>query len=205
MLKLIQDIIGGRVIIERKNKYVTWIASNKSDLLKIYSILAKYPLITIRKQQQLKFALSCINSSDIENFYINRDKKYDDISSIRIINNTKLIPYFNAWLSGFIEAEGSFSLVLREKGSIKTCNFNIGQNSDKNILELIKLYFNCIHVITIDKPNNKNNVFKHYRISITGPSFRSEIIKHFNEYPLLGNKKVSYINWINFFVKRNKL
>lgn len=61
---------------------------------------------------------------------------------------------------------------------------------DKNILELIKIYFNCTHVITMDKTDN---VVKHYRISIGGPSFRLELIKHFNEYPLLGSKRVSYI------------
>lgn len=204
MLTLITEIIGGRVIIERKDKYVTWIASNKSHLIKAFGILAKYPLLTSRKQLQLNFALRCLSNPDLENFVKNRNDKYNNINSIRILTDPKWIPYFKAWLSGFIEAEGNFSLLLRNTESIKKCNFNIGQNTDKNILELIKNYFNCSHVITMDT-SNKDNVFKHYRISISGPSFRLELLKHFNEYPLLGSKRISYINWINYFVRRGKL
>ena len=47
------------MIIERKDKYVTWIASNKNDLTKIFLILAKYPLLTARKQCQLDFVKNC--------------------------------------------------------------------------------------------------------------------------------------------------
>jgi len=32
MLNKIKEVIGGRVVIERRNSYVTWIASNTSDL-----------------------------------------------------------------------------------------------------------------------------------------------------------------------------
>ena len=143
MLALIKEIIGGRIIIERKDKYVTWIASNKSHLIKAFGILAKYPSLTSSKQLQLNFALKCLSNPDLENFVKNRNDKYNNnnINCIRILTDPKWIPYFHVWLSGFIEAEGKFSLVLRNTESIKKCNFNIGQNMDKNILELIKIYF----------------------------------------------------------------
>lgn len=202
MLKLIQEVVGGRVIIERQNKYITWIASSKSDLIKAFCLLQKYPLITSRKQHQLNFALSCFSNPDLDNFIKNRNEKYNNFNSTRTFVDPNLIPYFYGWVSGFIEAEGSFSLRLRETGKINNCKFSICQNTDKYVLELIKKYFNCMHVITMDKTEN---FFKHYRISISGPSSRLELIKHFNEYPLLGSKKVSYINWINYFVLRGKL
>jgi len=51
----------------------------------------------------------------------------------------KIPPHFDAWLSGFIEAEGSFS--SRRNGNVNT--FSIGQNDDKFILEAIKSKFNA--------------------------------------------------------------
>lgn len=48
MLELIQEHIGGRVSIERQNKYVTWMAINKKDLETVFFILEQYPLLTSR-------------------------------------------------------------------------------------------------------------------------------------------------------------
>jgi cytochrome c oxidase subunit 1 len=78
MLNKIKEVIGGRVVIERKDCYVTWIASNKSDLAKVFVVLAKYPLITARKQCQLEFVKDCLLRKDIDNFLINRDNKYNN-------------------------------------------------------------------------------------------------------------------------------
>ena len=72
MLNKIQEIIGGRVVIERQNKYVTWIASSQSDVNKVLLILARYPLLTIRKQCQLEFAKNCLLYKDFDNFIINK-------------------------------------------------------------------------------------------------------------------------------------
>jgi cytochrome c oxidase subunit 1 len=76
MLNKIKIVIGGRVTIERKNKYVTWIASNKNDLAKVFVILAKYPLLTARKQCQLEFVKNCLLEKDMDNFLVNRNDKY---------------------------------------------------------------------------------------------------------------------------------
>lgn len=205
MLNLILKYMGGRVVIERNNRYVTWIASNKSDLIKAFKVLDKYPLLTSRKQYQLKFALSCLSNPDMFNY---RNNKYDFENSegVLIVSDCDLIPYFKPWLSGFIEAEGSFSLILNDSGCphIKKCKFSIGQNTDRFILDLIKQYFHCTHVITIDKPKHDSK-FKHYRMSLSGSNFRAKLIQHLNVHPLLGYKKVSYEKWVRFFVNRNKL
>lgn len=49
-LNKIKNIIGGRIVIERKDRYDTWITNNKNDLAKVFTVLAKYPLFTARKQ-----------------------------------------------------------------------------------------------------------------------------------------------------------
>ena len=105
MLNKIQEIIGGRVVIERQNKYVTWIASSQSDVNKVLLILARYPLLTIRKQCQLEFAKNCLLYKDFDNFIINKKNMYNNKKDILdfLNNNTeRIFPfYFKPWLSGF--------------------------------------------------------------------------------------------------------
>jgi len=79
MLNLIVKYVGGRVAIERNNRYVTWYATSRTDIAKVFAILAKYPLLSTRKQCQLDFAKDFINSSsDIseEEFIKLRNEKY---------------------------------------------------------------------------------------------------------------------------------
>lgn len=157
--------------------------------------MGKYPLITSRKQAQFAFANSCILQPDLANFIINRQNKYNDESYLRYLTNYQDIPYFSAWLSGFIEGEGNFKLVRYQTGGIKSCSFNIGQNKDLFVLNLIKSYFNSNHTIYNDKKPNKQGI-KHFRISISGkPSLA--LLTHFKNNPLLGSKAISYSNWIN--------
>lgn len=194
MLNLIKNTIGGRVVIERKNSYVTWIASNKSDLLKVFAILAKYPLLTTRKQCQLEFVKKCLINPASENFHEDRNNKY--LEQNKFTPNILSLPfYFKPWLSGFIEAEGNFSLVYHTNGKIRKISFSIGQNTDKFILEMIKFYLESSHTITEDK--NNPGKFKHYRVSIYGAKSRLILKNHFLEYPLLGNKSISFDKFIS--------
>lgn len=205
MLNLIKDHIGGRVVIERKNQYVTWIASNKNDLVKVMAILAKYPLLTTRKQCQLQFAKQCLICPDAKNFIRDRNNKYSDQEKLVAFYNQNFTPpfYFKSWLSGFIESEGNFSLVLKPNGKINKASFSIGQNTDRFLLEMIRTYFESSHKILEER--SKSGVFKYYRLSIYGPKSRNLLEKHFSIYPLLGSKAVSYFNWINYFKQRDEV
>jgi hypothetical protein len=142
MLNKIQNIIGGRVVIERKDKYVTWIASSKSDINKVLLILARYPLITVRKQCQLEFAKNCLLYKDADNFLLNRKNMYKNMNDMQDNKIIMELPfYFNSWLSGFIEAEGNFSLVFNDKGHLRNSTFNIGPKDDLHVLKMILFYF----------------------------------------------------------------
>jgi cytochrome c oxidase subunit 1 len=82
MLNIIKDTIGGRVIIERKNQYVTWYATSKIDIIKVFAIFEKYPLLTVRKQCQLTFAKDCLLRKNISSFFNDRINKYKDKNKI---------------------------------------------------------------------------------------------------------------------------
>jgi hypothetical protein len=202
MLNKIRENIGGKVVIERKDRYVTWIASNKVDLMKVFIILAKYPLLTARKQCQLEFVKECLIKKDISNFVTNRNNKYRNkkilLNQYALKNNINDLPlYFPGWLSGFIEAEGNFNLHFNEKGYLRNSKFSIGQNDEIHILNWIKLYFKSNNVIIKSKPKIGGN-FQYYRFYLYNAESRTLLFNHFSKYPLLGDKEVSYKIFYNY-------
>lgn len=201
MLNLIVKYIGGRVAIERKDAYVTWYATNKTDLAKVFAVLARYPLLTSKKICQLDFAKNYIvnSSTDItkEEFHKLRDDKYKNQETLlnNFDKNFSLPSYFPAWFSGFSEAEGHFKLVKSTNNTIKSSQYIIGQTYEKHILKAILTYFNREdRKISITLNNEK---VPYYRIGLGGKDFRSLLVSHFNENPLLGDKYTKYINWLS--------
>ena len=189
----------GRISIERKNKYIIWYIESKKDIYKIINILDKYPLLTSRKICQLEFLKKYLENRDLEKYLNEKDFKFDKQNSIiNYYNNNFIIPdYFKGWLSGFIEAEGNFSVVKYKTGFIKKRQFNIGQNLDEYLIKAIKVYLNSNHKIC--SKQEKNSIFLHYRISIGGSIANNNLINHFKLYPLLGNKLKSYDIWLKSF------
>ena len=218
MLNKLQEIIGGRVVIERQNKYVTWIASSQSDVNKVLLIIARYPLLTIRKQCQLEFAKNCLLYKDFDNFILNRKNMYKNKKDILDILNKnteiKLPFYFKPWLSGFIEAEGNFNLVFNLKGYLRKSAFSIGQLDELHILNMIKFYFQgpeAENKITKDKKkiNFKGNIndSDYYRLSLYNALSRKLLFEHFEKYPLIGQKKLSYSKFYEYhnqYLNQNK-
>jgi hypothetical protein len=202
MLNKIKDVIGGRVVIERKNQYVTWIASNKNDLAKVFVILARYPLLTARKQCQLEFVKNCLLEKDKKKFLVNRKDKYSNKKALLLELSKKERPsYFAPWLSGFIEAEGNFSLVFNEKGYLRKSAFTIGLNDELHVLIWINQYFNSKTAILKDKAKKDGN-FEYYRLYLYNAESRKLIFEHLYKYPLLGYKKVSYLNFRNYHLSK---
>jgi hypothetical protein len=189
MLNLIQKEIGGKVRIERKDQYVTWAIVSRKDIKTALFILDQYPLLTTRKRCQLEFMIKCIKDRSV-NFYLqSRDHKYDkQPDMIALLNQNFIRPdYFPAWLSGFIEAEGSFS-IYSFKNQTKPKGFTIGSKNDLYILEAIKSYFDSQQKI-FKKLKKKMD---YYRIDMYGPKIRQNIHNHFLTNPLLGSKKLEY-------------
>lgn len=199
MLHKIKEVIGGKVVIERKSQYVTWIASNKNDLARVFAILAKYPLLTARKQCQLDFVKNCLLVKNTPNFLVNRNNKYNNKKVyLQNLESINILPsYFAPWLSGFIEAEGNFNLVFNGKGNLRGSKFTIGQNDELHILNWIKLYFKSNNLISKDKPKVNGN-FQYYRLHLYNAQSRLLLFEHFKIYPLLGYKQISYLKFHNY-------
>ena len=104
-----------------------------------------------------------------------------------IKNNVTLNPYY---ITGLTEADGSF-IISFEKNKEMLLGFrivpifNVTQHIDSiNVLNELKNYFNCGHIIT--NGNTASFVIKGVK------NILAEIIPHFIKYPLLGDKSRSF-------------
>jgi hypothetical protein len=190
MLIEIAKVIGGTVRITGKNKDVIWVVNEKYIIQEIIKIFDVYPLLTSKKLCQLKFLKECMIINSVDWYLLNRNNKYND--QLSIINSdmfglekgTLSLPfYFNEWFSGFIEAEGCFSIRKSNNHS-----FSVGQNDDIYLMNVIKEFLKATNIV-------RNPYRNFYLLEIYKKETLKSIINQFNSYPLLGEKAKSFHLW----------
>lgn len=186
MLIKIAKVIGGSVRITGGGKDVLWVVNKKETVQEIIKIFDSYPLLTSRKICQLEFLKTCLLENSVDSYLSNRNSKY--INQPVILNsdpfglerNSFALPnYFKGWLSGFIEAEGCFSIRKNNNHS-----FSIGQNDDLYLINAIKQFFGATNAV-------RNPYSNFYSIEIYKKETLKFLLNHFNNYPLLGEKAES--------------
>jgi len=178
MLVEIAKVVGGTVRITGKEADVIWVVNKKEEIIEIIKIFDTYPLLTSKKICQLAFLKTCLTETSVEKYLSTRDIKFKEQFAIINANiNFKAPTYFKAWLSGFIEAEGCFS--IRKSGAH---SFSIGQNDDVYLIEAIKQYF--------EVSNKVRNPYGNYDklIVVYKKEALAKIVRHCTNYPLLGEK-----------------
>lgn len=192
MLIEIAKVIGGTVRIPSKGLFkqdVIWTVDSKKEIIKIIKIFDIYPVLTSRKLCQLAFLKSCLIDNSVDTYLLRRNLKYSKQEAIISSNTNFEIPnYFQAWLSGFIEAEGCFSTRKSNAHS-----FSIGQNDDVYLIKAIKQYFEATNTI-------RNSYANFYSLEIYKKQVLEKIIAHCNNYPLLGEKSESLKKFIAHFI-----
>ena len=190
MLIIIAKVIGGSVRITGKGKDVIWVINKKETIQEIIKIFDIYPPLTSKKICQLSFLKECILRNSVNWYLLNRNNKYKYQQFI--INNDMfglekdiitLPNYFKGWFSGFVEAEGCFSIKKNNNHS-----FSIGQNDDIHLINVIKKYLSTTNII-------RNPYGNFYYLEIYKKETIKIIINHFNNYPLLGEKAESFCKW----------
>jgi len=105
----------------------------------------------------------------------------------------------NAWLSGFIEAQGHFSIrtTITSKNPKVECKFELNQrqidhkgNNNLDFLEIIaKFLLSSVKTIRVDKPNPE------YRVRTISLNGNLILENYLNTFPLFGSKYLDYIDW----------
>lgn len=186
MLIKIAKVIGGSVRITGKGKDVIWVVNRKETIQEIIRIFETYPPLTSKKICQLVFLQRCLLENSVDWYLSNRNSKYINQPAILNsdpfgveINSFALPNYFKGWLSGFIEAEGCFSIRKSNNHS-----FSIGQNDDIYLMNAIKQFLATTNIV-------RNPYRNFYSLEIYKKETLQKIINHFNYYPLLGEKAES--------------
>jgi hypothetical protein len=178
MLNIIKRHIRGNVKIIDKNKFIIWEVNDKKHIKNMINIFISYPPLTSKLRAQLAFMLECLKKNNVDWYLKARDTKYLNANTDIVNINYN---YFNPWLSGFIESAGCFSI----RNLSNNHSFSIGQNNDKYILEAIKIHFD------IDNQIKKIND-KFWFIEVYKKLTLIKIINHCTNYPLLGEKLLSF-------------
>lgn len=195
MLNLITTKLGfGRCYkyqVKNKNAIIKWVVNSRVEIFKILTIFEKFPPLTrirLCQLERLKFFLNnpCIAT------YLKTKGNFIESSTIIIKKAEEYLtlPYFSEWLSGFIEAEGSFYI------NNNTLVFEIGQNNEYYLIKAIQYYFKIDR--SIEKRNYRQDI-DYFRTRTSKKIVIQLIILHITKWPLLGEKNVSFNN---IFIKK---
>lgn len=234
LLREIKRYVGGNVKIESRKSsgsFLLWVENYKSKIQKIVKHLQMYPPLTTRLCLQLEFLFECLRRDDLDWYLANRDNKYHNalqIENILKCSQISRLPYYNTWLSGFIEAEGCFSCRSTSCRS-HSFSFSISQKGDQYLLESIKDTFTASNTVRLIR--NKRNAqiaeldskldSKSAKTDSNSKAFSSSFIRRSNNlflleiyrkdvlkrvishctcFPLLGEKNTSFLLFSQQFV-----
>lgn len=163
---------------EKNSKYHRLIISNPHDIY-LLSLLFNGNLVLDHRINQLNSWINTLNN------------KYS--YNLILISTPQIISLNDAWISGFIDAEGCFNVTITTNkryslGYVIKLRFILDQNN-KLCLNKIQSLFNTGKVILRTKSIN------HYRYTITGFSNFKDLYNYLNNYPLKTKKLESFIKW----------
>jgi hypothetical protein len=174
---------------EDRSKTVMLRVRNKSHLRTvILPIFDKYPFLSNKQYDYLRFRNAILKGLKYAEELDNYTRPIIPLNSVDLITNSY---YFSAWLVGFIEAEGCFSIYTPSSRSEKVASFDVSQTNGENIILAISKYLSFTQKIHQDKTNN-------FRVKVTSARSVENVINFLNKAPvkLQGHKKLQYILWL---------
>jgi len=183
-------------------KYGRYIVSDNKNILLLYLLFNGNLYLEHRKEQLKKWQLGLLNASRLNLLAMN-------LNNIpNIINNYKKISLNNAWLSGFTDAEGCFSIKIYKNRNIDYVKiiYILDQKNSKDILNNISYLLSNKYLAKLRKTVNGNM----YRIEVSCNNKKKDIylnvISYFDKYKLKTTKFNSFLIWkkILFIVLGNQ-
>lgn len=189
LAKKILDLLGfGFIRYKSKNKACILVVSPVVGLKKIvYLINGQLKTPKIHQLYKLIDWLNKNHNTGIKKLPLNKDN----------LEN-------NSWFSGFVDADGSFSVqhTKIENGAKKrkiSCRLRIEQRilepitneSYYCVLKKICLLLNCKLLTKTQKSTNNS----YYTLAASSKTSLDVIIKYFNKYPLFSSKYLDYKDW----------
>jgi len=155
----------------------------------IIPIFDKYPMFSNKQYDYLRFKSALLSgiiySQDLPEY----TRSSEPLNSIESIMDKS---YFPAWLVGFIEAEGCFSVYkLKKDGDYLIASFDIAQKDGDILISAIRKYLSFTTAIYLDKTNCS-------KLKVGSVRSVENVIKFLHNAPvkLMGNKRLQYLLWI---------
>ena len=222
MLKYIANKLGiGNVYV--REHFANFSVNSKKDLLTIINIFDKYPLNTSKnlnyllwkKGYELYYNRKILDIKNLTEELVNlknqMNKKRNDFKQPEN-HRVNITPY---WLLGFVEAEGFFSVVLKDYRLI----FGIGQTaSEAGVLEAIQKFLlqlpgqykitrsdsNIVSLTISDKIKNENSKPMAALATYKTDYITNVLIPFFDNLTWLSKKKLDYEDWKLILNIKNK-
>nr|QBM31472.1 hypothetical protein [Arthrobotrys musiformis] len=166
------------------NAYILTV-NNKLGLLLLLSLINGY-----MRTPKIYALWKLIDWYNIKDSNLNLEKKP--------LNTSNLTS--DAWLSGFVEADGHFSVrtTKNDKSTRIECKFELSQrqidhNGKSNLYfleNIAELLSTVVKPVRVDKPNPE------YRVRTTSLKGNLNLESYLNNYPLFGSKYLDFKCWI---------
>lgn len=189
----IKEILGVGFIIFRKSRNrpetVFLRVRNKSHLINyILPIFNKYSMFSNKQYDYIRFKNALLSNIKYNEFLPEYIRPIEPINSIESILKSS---YFPAWLIGFMEAEGCFSIYKPIIDPSLIASFDISQTNGHILILSISKYLSLTTKVTQDKTNNS-------RLKVSNVRSIENIIKFIQKAPVkfLGYKKLQYLLWL---------
>jgi len=166
----------------------------------------RYRVGTLKGTQEL---INIFNGNLVLNKTRKRFKKYLDCFNLRanirgtssmvLFNDNSILPTLkDGWLSGFIDAEGSFSGTVLKRGDPKIIKgvkvrFSIVQKDEKEIFEYLKSILGG----SLQHEIHKNA----YRLLLESIKDRKTIMDYLDKFPLHSNKSIPFARFKKIHVR----
>lgn len=181
VLYYIRKNIGFGKVYLCNDKYYRYIVSKKTNLLYLINLFSGKLLLFKTNQRYINWIYS-----------FNLHYKLNDIIEICYI--IKVLDNTNAWLSGFIDAEGCFDAVQRSKRLTFRMRFSIKQKGEfivfNNLPYIWKKKEKCGYL------TKKKDIIIYTMDSIKSLQFLLQYLKIFK---LHSNKNISFIKWLKLY------
>jgi len=182
---LIQKNLGYGSLIQKKglNAYVLFINDQKGilNLVNLLNGNMKTPKI---------FSLyKLIDWLNNKNSNLNLNKLPLNVDSLKK----------DAWLSGFIESDGHFSIrtIMTGKYPKIECKFELSQRQKDHLVNSNEFFFNNIaKFLNVSLKNTRENTpHPQYRLRTMSLETNLILVNYLNDYPLFGSKFLDYSDW----------
>lgn len=183
----LQKLLGGFIRHKPENGAYVLTITNINDIKNIINLIGAY--LRTPKIDTFNELINWINLNNTER----------KILPVIIDNNCILS---NAWLAGFYEADGSFDIRISEKSKGAKKDRIEARCRLEQRIEDKKTNGSFYSILTLiaDAFITKFNITKHlnkeyFIITVTSLKSNKVVIKYFDTFPLIGNKRMNYNNY----------